>query len=536
MKRTWAAAAAGIAFTLLAAFFFLAPLPGAFGAAFSGPGLAANLAKAFSGGYAASVLGFTMLQALVSTALAVVVGIPAAFLAARRDFPGRRLIAALSAVPFCVPPILVALGFVLYFGRQGALNRLLMTLFSLKEPPLRFLYGFWGIVAAHGFYNFPIVMRTVGDVWSRLPQSRVEAARSLGAGELRVFRDLTLRELLPAVGASSALVFLFCFFSFPIVLLLGGLGGATLEVEIYRAARLSLDFGRASTLALAETILAVGIVVLYARLETGLSSRMRGLGSPLPRSRLRGVEAVLAVFFFLLLFVFLLGPLLSIAANALAEKRGFLGEIQWGFGNFGRLLRSGVLWTSLRSTVFLGVGTAGVSALSGFSLAVLLRRWKFPGLAQAIPMLPLAVSGTVLALGWSFLPTRASPVLLVFTQTAAAYPFVYRAVGAALSKAGPELLDAARSLGSTRTDTAIRVELPLAYRGLLTGMAFAFAISAGDVNSLLILSVPDFEPLSLLLFRLTGAYRFGEACAVGTLLALVTGFIFFLRDEAAEYG
>lgn len=536
MRSRGAAAGAGIASVALAAFLFLAPLPGAFGPAFSGQGLLGNLADALAGGRLASILGFTVLQALASTALAVVVGIPAAFLVARREFPGRRLLSAMSSVPFCIPPMLVALGFVLYYGRQGLLNRLLMGAFHIGEPPVRFLYGFWGVVVAHGFYNFPIVMRTVSDLWSRLPPSRAQAARSLGAGEARVFLDVTLRELSPALGASATLVFLFCFFSFPIVLLFGGLGGSTPEVEIYRAARISLDFGRASSLAVLETALALFFVILYAALESRLSLRLKGMGSPLPRKRLEKAEIAAGGLFIAFLLVFFLGPLLSIAANAFVERRGHLGEVRLGLANFLRLARSGSLGSAFRATLVLGLGTALVSAVSGFSLAVLLRGSRFPGLSRAIPMTPLAVSGTVLALGWSALVARGAPLLIILAQTASAYPFVYRAVGASLSRVGPELLDAARSLGSSRVDTALRVELPMAARGLLTGMAFAFSISAGDMNVLLILPIRNFEPLSLLLYRLTSAYRFGEACAVGVILALITGFIFFLRDEAAEHG
>ena len=178
-----------------------------------------------------SALRFTFLEAFFSTLLAVAIGFPAAFFVARRDFPGRRFLLALSAVPLCVPPMIIALAFVLYFGRQGWLNYGLMSAFGLKEPPLSFLYSMTGVVIAHGLYDFPVIMRTVSRVWERLPADQEEAALLLGAKPVRVFRTVTLPALARPLLSGSALVFLYCFFSFVIVLLFGGVGGTTLEVS-----------------------------------------------------------------------------------------------------------------------------------------------------------------------------------------------------------------------------------------------------------------------------------------------------------------
>ncbi|HTX73345.1 MAG TPA: ABC transporter permease subunit, partial [Rectinemataceae bacterium] len=173
---------------------------------------------------------FTLSQATASTVAALLIGLPGAWLVARFRFPGRRLLKSLAAVPFSVPPLLVVLAFVLYYGRAGYVNRLLISVFSLQEPPLTFLYSFWGIVLVHGFYNFPIVLQTLGEIWARLPRDRDEAARLLGAGPVRAFATGSLPALAPSLAQAAALTFLFCFFSFAVVLVFGGLVGSTLEV------------------------------------------------------------------------------------------------------------------------------------------------------------------------------------------------------------------------------------------------------------------------------------------------------------------
>ena len=104
--------------------------------------------------YYLRIIGFTIWQAILSTLLSVLMGLPGAYLLARYDFRGKRLIQALTTVPFVLPSIIVVLGFVRFFGNNGILNRFLMALFGLAEPPLRILYSLQAILLAHAFSCF----------------------------------------------------------------------------------------------------------------------------------------------------------------------------------------------------------------------------------------------------------------------------------------------------------------------------------------------------------------------------------------------
>jgi thiamine transport system permease protein len=87
-----------------------------------------------------------------------------------------------------------------------------MAAFDLN-PPITFVNSFGAIVLAHVFYNTTIVLRLVGDFWSRLDPRQAAAARALGASPARAFREVTLPLLAPALGAAALLVFLFDFTS-----------------------------------------------------------------------------------------------------------------------------------------------------------------------------------------------------------------------------------------------------------------------------------------------------------------------------------
>ncbi|HJN91473.1 MAG TPA: ABC transporter permease subunit, partial [Dehalococcoidia bacterium] len=152
---------------------------------------------------------FTLWQAAASTALTLLLGLPSAYIFARYDFPGKTLIKALTTVPFVMPTIVVAFGFLALIGPNGIL-------------PFNLTNSIWIILLAHVFYNYTIVVRTVSALWANVDPRTEEAARMLGAGPWQVFWRVTFPQIRPAVLAASMLVFLFTFTSFGVVLILGG--------------------------------------------------------------------------------------------------------------------------------------------------------------------------------------------------------------------------------------------------------------------------------------------------------------------------
>lgn len=495
-----------------------------------------------------SALRFTVVQALLSTVVAVLVGLPAAFLAARRDFPGRRVLLSLSGVPLCVPPAIIALAFVLFYGRQGVLNVFLMRAFSLSEPPVTFLYSLAGVVIAHGFYDFPVVMRTVAQVWERLPREEEDAARLLGAGRFRVFRTITLPQVSGAILGSASLVFLYCFFSFVIVLLFGGVGGTTLEVELYQAARSELDFARAGRIAALETGAALGLVWLYALLQRRLSAGAGERTALRPRSPLRGMALAAAGFYFAFLCLGLVAPLLAVLARSFVAPgaphgAGAFAGGGFGFGTWAMLFARRGFIPALRTTVGVAFAVTAVSTAAALFLALAqdLRPARpggsLPGnssrrglLSRVLPFAPLAVSSVVLGFGWNILVPRGNLAALVLAQSALAWPFAWTQIRTGLDRIPAGVDSAAILLSRGRIDAAFRVRVPLARRGILAGAAFVFAISAGDATLPLVLSLPRFENLSLMLFRLAGSYRFGEACACATVLMVLCGLVFAFQE------
>jgi thiamine transport system permease protein len=274
-RRLRGGGAAGLLFLplLFLALFYFYPLGAIVRLSFAPrgqPELAA-LARALGTPYYVRVLWFTGWQAAVSVLLTVATGLPAAYVFARYEFRGKGLLQALTTVPFVLPTMVVALAFTALLGPNGWLNLLLMRALGLARPPLDLQYSLGAILLAHVFYNYTVVLRIVGGYWANLDPRLEEAARTLGASPWRAFCAVTLPLLLPALGAAALLVFMFCFTSFGVVLVLGGPRFATLEVEIYRQTVHYLDLPLAATLSLLQILFTFALMAAYARLQARLA-------------------------------------------------------------------------------------------------------------------------------------------------------------------------------------------------------------------------------------------------------------------------
>ncbi|HSH21266.1 MAG TPA: ABC transporter permease subunit, partial [Candidatus Caenarcaniphilales bacterium] len=150
------------------------------------------------------VAWFTLWQAIASTLLTVLAALPGAYVFARFEFPARRLLGALAIVPFVLPTVVVASAFLALLGPRSPLNATIEQ-FGVTPSPLRLEHTIWAILLAHVFYNYAVVLRIVGGVWSQLDPRLEEAARVLGATRWQAFRTTTLPLLRPAIGSAASI-------------------------------------------------------------------------------------------------------------------------------------------------------------------------------------------------------------------------------------------------------------------------------------------------------------------------------------------
>ncbi|MFB6127830.1 MAG: ABC transporter permease [Halolamina sp.] len=495
------------------------------------------------------IVGFTAYQAALSTVASVALGLPGAYVLSRFEFPGRATLRSLTMVPFVLPSIMVAVGFVATFGSGGTLPTLLS---ALGLQPVSPLYSLPAIVVAHAFYNAPLVARTTTAAWESVDARAVESARSLGAGPQRAFLDVVAPQLLPAVLVGATLTFVFTFASFPIVLALGGLEYATVEVWIFRAVR-NLDYGRAAALAVVESGVSLSLTYAYLRYEARSETRSRG-ANPLARKSLvpsspsvgeTAVRVGVGVYAVVVAVVFL-APL---ASMVLASVTGPDGQFTLSAYRF--LLerqRTGASFQvkplpAVRNSLLFAAGTLALSLPMGVVLSVLTtREYRGRKLVDALTMAPLAVSGIVVGLGtlrglvfgvtlFGYRLSVVGPVAVVAAHAVGAYPFVVRNVAPLLGDLDRSLTESARALGASRLRALWDVELPLVWPGVVAGAAFAVAISIGEFDATVVLASGSGQyTMPVALQRYIGR-RLGPATAMGCVLLAVTAGSFVVIER-----
>ena len=487
-------------------------------------------------------LVFTTWQATASTALALAVGLPAAYVFAHLRFPGRALARVLVTVPFVLPTLVVALAFQQLVGREGWLNDALGV---VGLGPVEPLGTIWLILLAHVFYNVAIVVRLVSGVWANLDTRAEEAARLLGAGRLATLRAVTLPALGPAIAAAAALVFVFSFTSFGVVLVLGGPGLDTLEVVIFRLAVRLVDLPAASVLSLVQIATTVAALSGYAFVQ-------RRTARPLARRSERArpwrdtarAERALALAVAAVLALLILAPLAALVHGAFtlgASDGVTAANFERLFEDTGRLSFVDPL-SAIRWSLTFALTSAAIAVVVGAlaATAIARSRGRISWLADALLMTPLAVPAVVLGFGFlitfnqGFYDLRGSPWLIVIAHSLIAYPFVVRAVLAVLRTLDPQLPEAARVLGASPIGAWRYVELPLAWRALVVGAAFAFVISLGEFGATAVLQRREFATLPVAIFTSLGRpgeANLGQALAMATILMAVTAASLLLIER-----
>ncbi|MEU6659857.1 iron ABC transporter permease [Streptomyces sp. NPDC046821] len=483
------------------------------------------------------VLWFTTWQALASTALTLLIALPGAYVFARFEFRGKQVLRAVVTVPFVLPTVVVGTAFLALVGRGGLLDQLW---------GVRLDTTVWAILLAHVFFNYAVVVRTVGGLWAQLDPRQEEAARMLGASRWTAWRTVTLPALGPAVAAAALMVFLFTFTSFGVVQILGGPTFSTLEVEIYRQTAQIFDLSTAAVLTIVQ-FAAVGVILAVhawsvRRRESALrlvdaahtARRPRGAGQ---WALLGGVVTTVA-----LLILLPLGVLVQRSFQGAGGAGGF------GFGYYKALTTSDsgaflvppieAIGNSLRYAL---AATAIAVVIGGLAAAALTRRSsRLARGFDALLMLPLGVSAVTVGFGFLItldkppLDLRGTWILVPLAQALVGVPFVVRTMLPVLRAVDGRLREAAAVLGASPLRAWREVDLPMVRRALLIAAGFAFAVSLGEFGATVFIARPDSPTLPVAVARLlgrAGELNYGQAMALSTILMVVCAVSLLLLER-----
>ena len=471
------------------------------------------------------------------------VGVPLAFLFERFTFPGRRLFAALAALPLVLPPLVGTVAFIFLAGETGILAHAIQNFLGLQNPPWR-LRGWSALILFHTYTMYPFFYVLTGAGLRRIDASLAEAARSLGASRTTVLRRVLLPQLTPSLVAAALLTFMTSMASFSAPLLFGG-DVRVLTLEIFTA-RQRGDFVMAITETVILAVISLGALIFFQRYEgTRRFATAAMKGAPRRRASIAsGTARVLATILAVVFAIILVLPVATLFLVSFAREGSWTTQTlpsAYTIDNYRRLFGDPYAAEVFFNSFTMSAIAAVAALLWSFAVVMLLRRErnqrKFFGegwrrLLSLLVLIPWALPGTVVAV--SVAEAYGEPSLLlgsfVLVGTFWILPVVYflrfmplvvRALQASMEQLDPTLEEAAGSLGARAWQRFMRVTLPLVWPGAVAGTLLAFVIALGEYVASVLVFVPANRPISIAIASELRDFNLGAAAAYGVVLIVI---------------
>ena len=476
---------------------------------------------------------------LVSVVLAAAIGIPLAFLFEWFDFPGRKTLGSLIALPVVLPPLVGVIAFLFLYGESGFIARAIQAALHLENAPWR-LQGAAAILLVHAYSMYVYFYLFTRAGLAKLDVAMLEAAQALGADRRATLGRVIVPLLRPSLVGAAMLTFLTALGSFSAPYIFGG-GFRVMTTQIV-ATKLNGDLPLAMVETVALAIVAVAGLLILRRTEgddilvalgKGIAPRPR----PIRRTSVRWLAATLGWG----LAVLLLLPHLTLALVSLVPYGAWTTEILppvLNFDNYRRLFSEAERLRPMLNSLWMAAASTAVAvalALAAGWLVVRQRvRWR--GAIEGLLALPWALPGTVFAIALAITFSVHAPLQLrfVLVGTAAILPLAYlvralpltgRGILAAYRQLDPSLEEAAASLGAGRWRTLTRVTLPQLRPGLAAGASLAFVAALGDIVASIVLYTYETRPVSIEILPSLRLAETGVAAAFGVVLMLVSALV-----------
>ena len=476
--------------------------------------------------YIARVLGFTLWQAILSTALCLLAAVPMTRALARTDFPARTLLIRLCALPMVMPSIVGIFGIVAVYGGSGYLGAAASWLGLDWRPHI---YGLGGILLAHVFFNLPFAVRLLLPAYAAVPSESWRLCAQLGMRDRDIFQLIELPLLRQQLPGIAAIVFMLCFTTFAVALTLGGGPKATtLEVAIYQALRFDFDLRLGSVLAILQAACcAVGALLVWQtgkQMEFGTALRLTG-------QRFDGQAGLVRA-----------GDIAFIASGSLFLVLPIIALIHKGVGGLPAaaplpsLLRAGAISLALGLASGLGATGAAYCLAQARQHAVRVGWRRLAALIGLAGRLGLFVSPMVIGTGL-FLAAAGRIDLyelaafgVILVSAILALPFVLGILEPACALAADRHDRLCAALGIAGWHRFTTIDWPALRKPIATALALGSVIAMGDLSGIALFGNQRLTNLTLLLYQQLAAYRLAGAATTALLLLCLALALYWIIE------
>ena len=491
--------------------------------------------RAFSDPSILQALWNTVSLSVVRQSIALVIGVLLSWLIARTDLPWKKGLEFMFWISFFLPPLPVALGWILLLdGKFGLLNQWLQNL-SIVSGPIFNIYSYWGIVWVHMTTSLGVKVLLLAPAFRNLDASLEESARSCGANPAMTLIRIVIPLMMPAILVSTVLGLIRSMEAFEIELLLG----VPINLFVYSTKIRDLvayeppEYAPATALGSIFLLVLLIMVVLQRRyLGQRLYRTVSGRGfstNPTSLGRWRWpIFSAVALIAFTVTVV----PLVVLLMGTFMRAFGYFNIPRpWTIENWQRVLADPSLIKSLWNTLIVGLGTAvtGAAFYALIAYVVVRRQFKGKAILDFISWLPWAIPGILmgLALLWTvfetriFLPLYGSVYLLIIALFIKSMPFGVQIAKSVLVQLGPELEEAARISGGSWLQCYRRVLIPLLTPTFIVVGLLGFISAARDISTIVLLGSSQSRTMALLALD----YAFGGQFERGAVVAFLTSLV-----------
>jgi iron(III) transport system permease protein len=520
--------AAVIALTVLVIVFIVYPFASLFLKSFFHPDTGqpslVNYVKFFETPYYFNTLKRSLLVSSVTTVLAVLLGVPLAYMTTRYNVWGKPAINIMIVLSMLSPPFIGAYSWILLLGRNGFITKLVEKI-GITMPTI---YGFYGLVLVFTLKLFPYVYLYVAGALGSIDSSLEEAAESLGMNKFRRMMTVTFPVIMPTITAGALVVFMTSMADFGTPLLIGE-GYKVLPVVVYEEYMSDIggDTIIASTLSTIIVLCAVAVLFLQKAYVSKRNYRMSGLRPPEVREVSLGKRiAMTAVAFFVAILAML--PQITVVVTSFLKTRGprFVSGFSLdSYRQIGFKLSKNITNTFLFSSVAILVMIVLALLLS---YIIVRKKSRLASFLDAMAMFPYVIPGAVLGIG---LVTAFNKPPLILTGTMAILvvsyvirkmPFILRSSTAILQQIDPSIEEASISLGVPPMRTFFKTTAILMIPGLISGGILSWVSTINELSSTLILYAGNTGTISVAIFTEIFKDSFGTAAALASILSLAT--------------
>lgn len=480
----------------------------------------------------ATILKYSLWQAALSAIFSTILGVLLARGFFYLDFKGKAICYKLVSFAWALPSLVVIFAVIGVWGNAGWLAQL----FGFFGLDWHFqLYGLQGILIAHLFFNIPLVTKYCLGGLSLIPSSQHQLAAQLGIKGWHYFRWVELPVLKTILPYAFTNIFLICFTSFPIVLMLGGGPKySTLEVAIYQAVTFEFDFAKAVMLILTQLVVGLGLQLAMDVATKFAFSSQKSAPPPLDyiwKAKPTGWRkwGLQGVTFGLLFTIFV--PLLNVIWTGLSVS------------NFFARLANPLLWEATIFSLWLSLIASATVIAIAYLIALEARQLAYRGqkirqsLLAGVSTYPLILPVFMLAVGLFLLLinvelARWQLLLLVgVCNGLILLPYIYRMLFTAMWQTWMSQDKLARSLGLYGLRRWWIVEKSYLAKPLCNAFALAMSSSLGSFAVIAFFGSPDFSSLPYLLYQQLGSYRMDDAAVTALVLMLLAFLPFLLIDQ-----